>query len=86
MEPKGVHKSPPMIPSLSHTHPAYRHSHPRSLWFTLTLSSDPLQIEGCCFQDVSEIQEKSPTILHKIPESQFQRWQKCWTHIHTLFL
>jgi hypothetical protein len=34
------------------------------------------------FQDVTEIQEQSLTVLHAIPKSQFQRcfqqWQKHW--------
>jgi hypothetical protein len=42
-----------------------------------------LQLKGCRFQDVSEIQEQSQTI-HVIPKFQlqwyFQQWQKGWTH------
>jgi hypothetical protein len=38
------------------------------------------KLKGCRFQDVTEIQEQSLTVLHAIPESHFQRcfqqWQK----------
>jgi hypothetical protein len=41
------------------------------------------KLKGRRFQDVTEIQEHSLTVLHAIPESQFQRcfqqWQKRWT-------
>jgi hypothetical protein len=43
-----------------------------------------LQLKGCHFQEVSEIQEQLPTILHAIAKCQFRRcfqqWQQCWTH------
>jgi hypothetical protein len=38
------------------------------------------KLKGCRFQDVTEIQEQSLTVLHWIPKSQlqlcFQQWQK----------
>jgi hypothetical protein len=38
------------------------------------------KLKGRRFQDVTEIQEQSLTVLHAIPKSQcFQQWQKCWT-------
>jgi hypothetical protein len=41
------------------------------------------KLKGHRFQDVTEIQEQSLTVLHAIPKSQFQRcfqqWQKRWT-------
>jgi hypothetical protein len=41
------------------------------------------KLKGRRFQDVTEIQEQSLTVLHTIPKSQFQRcfqqWQKRWT-------
>jgi transposase len=42
-----------------------------------------LKLKGRRFQDVTEIQEQLPTVLHAIPKSKFQRcfqqWQKRWT-------
>jgi hypothetical protein len=42
------------------------------------------KLKGRRFQDVTEIQEQSLTVLNAIPKSQFQRcfqqWQKRWTH------
>jgi hypothetical protein len=38
------------------------------------------KLKGRRFQDVTEIQKQSLTVLYAIPESQFQRWQKRWTH------
>jgi hypothetical protein len=37
-------------------------------------------LPGCCFQDISEIQEQLRTVLHAIPKCHFQHWQKHWTH------
>jgi hypothetical protein len=43
-----------------------------------------LKLKGRRFQDLTEIQEQSLTILHVIPKSQFhwclQQWPKCWLH------
>jgi hypothetical protein len=38
------------------------------------------KLKGCRFQNVTEIQEQSLTVLNVIPKSQFQQWQKRWTH------
>jgi hypothetical protein len=42
------------------------------------------KLKGRRFHDVTEIQEKSLTVLHAIPKCQFQRcfqqWQKRWSH------
>jgi hypothetical protein len=36
------------------------------------------KLKGCRFRDVTEIREQSLTVLHAIPKSQFQQWQKRW--------
>jgi hypothetical protein len=41
------------------------------------------KLTGRRFQDVTKIQKQLLTILHTIPKSQFQQWQKCWTHCIT---
>jgi hypothetical protein len=42
-----------------------------------------LKLKGSRFQDITEIQEQSLTVLHVIPKCQFhwcfQQWQKRWT-------
>jgi hypothetical protein len=38
------------------------------------------KLKGRHFQDVTEIQEQSLTVLHSIPKSHFQQWQRSWTH------
>jgi phage terminase large subunit-like protein len=49
----------------------------------LLVSENTSKLKGRRFQDVTEIQEQSLTVLHAIPKSQFQRcfqqWQKRWT-------
>jgi hypothetical protein len=58
---------PPYLPGLA----------PSDLFLFLRIK---LQVKGCCFQNVSEIQEQLLTILHAISKCQFQQWQKHWTH------
>jgi hypothetical protein len=63
-------------------HPPYSSDlAPCDFFLFLTMKS---KLKGYCFQDVTEIQQQSLTILHTIPKCQFQwcyqQWQKCWTH------
>jgi hypothetical protein len=37
------------------------------------------KLKGHRFQNVTEIQEQSLTVLHAIPKSRFQQWQRRWT-------